>query len=230
MWHRYWVAQRTQFYSGIGLGADVLDYHWQKPEELAHYARACVDILFKFPFGTEELEGIAARGDFDLTPAPETFRQTDGDFRRRTCAPRATKLTPRRSRTFVAEVQEDWNDHNKSARGSRRRFARNCSGGVYHAARHRAIRRPGPDDAGRALRRVSRRTKDWTPRARRRQRIVLRFHPRVAPFKVGVFPLLKNKPELVTKAREVFAICCVQNIRLLLRRRRRHWPPLRPPG
>jgi glycyl-tRNA synthetase len=35
------------------LGTDVLDYHWQKPEELAHYARATVDILFKFPFGTE---------------------------------------------------------------------------------------------------------------------------------------------------------------------------------
>ena len=67
MWHRYWVAQRTAYYAGIGLGADVLDYHWQTPEELAHYARACVDILFKFPFGTEELEGIAARGDFDLS-------------------------------------------------------------------------------------------------------------------------------------------------------------------
>src|SRR5258708_31881989 len=66
MWHRYWVKERTDYYASIGLGADVLDYHWQKAEELAHYARACVDILFKFPFGTEELEGIAARGDFDL--------------------------------------------------------------------------------------------------------------------------------------------------------------------
>jgi glycyl-tRNA synthetase len=37
-------------------------------------------------------------------------------------------------------------------------------------------------------------------------RIVLRFHPRVAPIKVGVFPLLKNKPELVAKAREVQAL------------------------
>ena len=38
-----------------------------KPDELAHYARATVDILFKFPFGTQELEGIAARSDFDLS-------------------------------------------------------------------------------------------------------------------------------------------------------------------
>jgi glycyl-tRNA synthetase len=35
--------------------------------DLAHYARACTDIIFKFPFGTSELQGIAARGDFDLT-------------------------------------------------------------------------------------------------------------------------------------------------------------------
>ena len=66
MWHRYWVAERTKFYEGIGLGG-VLEYYWQTPEDLAHYARACVDILCEFPFGTEELEGIAARGDFDLS-------------------------------------------------------------------------------------------------------------------------------------------------------------------
>ena len=67
LWHRYWVKERTAYYASIGLGPEVLAYHWQTKEELAHYARACVDILFKFPFGTEELEGIAARGDFDLT-------------------------------------------------------------------------------------------------------------------------------------------------------------------
>ena len=65
MWHRYWVDQRTKFYQSIGLG-DVLEYYWQTPTDLAHYARACVDILCEFPFGTEELEGIAARGEFDL--------------------------------------------------------------------------------------------------------------------------------------------------------------------
>ena len=51
----------------LGLSREVLDFYWQKPEELAHYAKATVDILFKFPFGTQELEGIAARGDYDLT-------------------------------------------------------------------------------------------------------------------------------------------------------------------
>ena len=64
-----------RFYEGIGLPRATLEYSRQKPEELAHYARACVDILFKFPFskkdeqgnGGDELEGIAARSDFDLS-------------------------------------------------------------------------------------------------------------------------------------------------------------------
>ena len=66
-WHKYWVEERIAFYEGIGLSRATLEEYWQKPEELAHYARACVDILFKFPFGTQELEGIAARSDFDLS-------------------------------------------------------------------------------------------------------------------------------------------------------------------
>ena len=64
-WHKYWVEERIAFYEGIGLSRTTLEEYWQKPEELAHYARACVDILFKFPFGTQELEGIAARSEFD---------------------------------------------------------------------------------------------------------------------------------------------------------------------
>src|SRR5260221_12645219 len=76
IWHQYWVEERIRFYEGIGLPRNSLVEYWQKPEELAHYARACVDILYKFPFSKqdekgelmgEELEGIAARSDFDLS-------------------------------------------------------------------------------------------------------------------------------------------------------------------
>src|SRR5438094_6952317 len=75
-WHKYWVEQRIRWYESIGLPRATLVEYWQKPEELAHYARATVDILFKFPFSKrddrgelagEELEGIAARSDFDLS-------------------------------------------------------------------------------------------------------------------------------------------------------------------
>ena len=75
-WHQYWVEERVRFYEGIGLSRETLGFHIQTKEELAHYARACTDILFKFPFSKkdengnvtgDELEGIAARSDFDLT-------------------------------------------------------------------------------------------------------------------------------------------------------------------
>ena len=75
-WHHYWVEERVRFYEGIGLSRETLGFHIQTKEELAHYARACTDILFKFPFSKkdaegnvagDELEGIAARSDFDLS-------------------------------------------------------------------------------------------------------------------------------------------------------------------
>ena len=81
-WHKYWVEERIRFYESIGLPRKSLVDYWQKPEELAHYSRACVDILYKFPFGKrdekgeltgEELEGVAARSDFDLSQH-ERFR------------------------------------------------------------------------------------------------------------------------------------------------------------
>ena len=58
LWHKYWVEERFRWYESIGLKRSSLEEYWQKPEELAHYARATVDILYKFPFGTQELEGI----------------------------------------------------------------------------------------------------------------------------------------------------------------------------
>ena len=48
-WHQYWVEERVRFYEGIGLSRETLGFHIQTKEELAHYARACTDILFKFP-------------------------------------------------------------------------------------------------------------------------------------------------------------------------------------
>ena len=66
-WHKYWVEERLKWYESIGLPKQKLSvYNYQK-EELAHYASACVDVMFEFPFGVQELEGIAARGNFDLS-------------------------------------------------------------------------------------------------------------------------------------------------------------------
>ena len=200
MWHRYWVAQRTEFYSRIGLGADVLDYHWQKKEELAHYARACVDILFKFPFGTEELEGIAARGDFDLTQHQKHSGKSLEIFDEPLRAA-ATKLTDEQKKDFIAEVQADWNDHNKS-REEAAEFCAKLFKGVY--VPHVIEPSAGLDRMTLAILCAGYHEEQTTDDKGKSETLVrLKFHPRVAPFKAGIFPLLKNKPELVKKAQAV---------------------------
>ena len=65
-WHKYWVEARYDWWQQQGLSKENLVLEEQKPEELAHYAKATVDILYKFPHGVEELEGIANRTDYDL--------------------------------------------------------------------------------------------------------------------------------------------------------------------
>ena len=65
-WHDYWVAERLKWYRSIGLPEESLGKYVYAKDELAHYASACVDVTYAFPFGVQELEGIAARGDYDL--------------------------------------------------------------------------------------------------------------------------------------------------------------------
>ncbi|HZH04086.1 MAG TPA: His/Gly/Thr/Pro-type tRNA ligase C-terminal domain-containing protein, partial [Myxococcaceae bacterium] len=65
-WHRQWVENRINWWLSVGLSRENLEAYHQKPEELAHYAKATVDLLYRFPHGLEELEGIANRTDYDL--------------------------------------------------------------------------------------------------------------------------------------------------------------------
>jgi glycyl-tRNA synthetase len=159
LWHKYWVDQRIRWYESIGLGRDTLVEYWQKKEELAHYARATVDILFKFPFGTQELEGIAARGDFDLT--------------------QHQKFSGKSMEYFDEEAKAKYVPHviEPSAGVDRLALALICNAYCEDQA---------PDEKGKL-----------------ESRVVMKFHPRIAPIKVAVFPLLKNKPELVKKAKAV---------------------------
>lgn len=156
VWHRHWVEERIRWYESIGLGRETLELYWQKKEELAHYARATVDILFKFPFGTQELEGIAARGNYDLT--------------------QHQKASGKSMEYFDDEAKEKYIPHviEPSAGVDRMVLALLC-----HAYHEEEV----TDEKG-----------------QKETRVVMRFHPRVAPIKVAVFPLLKNKPELVAKA------------------------------
>jgi len=65
-WHQKWVSERLNWWKQQGLSEENLKLYTQPKEELSHYAKATVDILYRFPQGFDELEGIANRSDFDL--------------------------------------------------------------------------------------------------------------------------------------------------------------------
>ncbi len=208
VWHKYWVEQRIRFYEGIGLPRTTLEEYWQKPEELAHYARACVDILFKFPFGTQELEGIAARSDFDLSQhqrfSGKSMAVFDEELKAAWAKLDPAKQTELSQRYYQARLKyltksgEPREKAEKLARADAEGLAKGNyvphviepSAGVDRLIlaliTHAYAEDEAPDDKGKLEKRVA-----------------MRFHPRIAPIKVAVFPLLKNRPELVAKAKEV---------------------------
>jgi glycyl-tRNA synthetase len=212
VWHKYWVEERIRFYEDIGLPRTTLKEYWQKADELAHYAKATVDILFAFPFGTEELEGIAARGDFDLTqhakvsgkamdyfdePMRDAWKKLD-DSRK---GQLKTEFVERRKAALLkkemsAEVAQ------KEAEGEANAFFEKLAKGMYTP--HVIEPSAGADRLALALITNAYNEEEVTDeKGNKETRIVMKFHPRIAPIKVGVFPLLKNRPELVTKAKEV---------------------------
>lgn len=65
-WHAYWVEARQRWWIEQGLHPDRLKQQPQAPDELSHYSKATTDLLYQFPHGFEELEGIANRMDYDL--------------------------------------------------------------------------------------------------------------------------------------------------------------------
>ncbi|HPD17349.1 MAG TPA: glycine--tRNA ligase [Planctomycetota bacterium] len=65
-WFDHWKAERFRWYTDLGIRAAKLRLRPHAQNELAHYAKACVDVEYEFPFGWSELEGIANRTDFDL--------------------------------------------------------------------------------------------------------------------------------------------------------------------
>ncbi len=65
-WHRTWVEARLDWWGEQGVPRDRLELYDVPADELAHYSKATVDIMYRFPHGLEELEGVANRTDFDL--------------------------------------------------------------------------------------------------------------------------------------------------------------------
>jgi len=174
-WHEYWVRERMAWYTTIGLPAHRLHQYVYPNEELAHYASACVDVMYDFPFGRQELEGIAARGDFDLSRHAE-FSGKKMEY-----------FDPETNEKFVPHVVEP------SAGVDRIALAVLCEayGEEWVPKGDAGAARPAEPGAAR-------------PPEGYEARTVMRFTPNVAPIKAAVFPLLKNKPELVERARSLY--------------------------
>ena len=131
-------------------------------EERAFYSKGTYDIEYDFPFGRQELEGVAYRTDYDLSQHQKASNKSLEYF------DEATK------ERFVPHVVEP------SAGVDRTILALICDAYAEDQV---------PDEKGKM-----------------ETRIVLRLHPRMAPIKCGVFPLLKNKEQLVAKAKEIVAL------------------------
>ncbi|MGH7953385.1 MAG: glycine--tRNA ligase [Limisphaerales bacterium] len=158
-WHRYWIDWCRDWLISVGIPATQLSEYNHPKEKLSHYSKGTTDIMFHFPFGTQELWGIAARGNYDLSQHSK-FSGAPLEY-----FDEATK------RKYVPHVIEP------AVGVDRIMLAILCSAYCEDSA---------PDEKGKM-----------------ETRVVLKFHPRVAPIKVAIFPLLKNKPELVAKAKAV---------------------------
>jgi glycyl-tRNA synthetase len=70
-WHEHWMQARMDWYVSLGIDRERLRLRAHGPDELSHYSSATSDIEYLYPIGWSELEGIANRGDFDLTQHAE---------------------------------------------------------------------------------------------------------------------------------------------------------------
>jgi glycyl-tRNA synthetase len=158
----YWLKERIKFYEEIGISQKRLHILDVPERERAFYSKGTFDIEYEFPFGRQELEGVAYRTDYDLQQHIKASGKPLDYFDEET------------KERFVPHVVEP------SAGVDRTVLALICDAYDEDSA---------PDEKGKM-----------------ETRILMRFHPRMAPIKCAVFPLLRNKEALVRKAREVQAL------------------------
>ena len=153
-WHKVWMEERERWYTELGLRPDHLRVRAHGADELSHYSSATSDIEYLFPIGWSELEGIANRGDFDLT--------------------QHAKFSREKLEYFDQQTKERYVPH------------------VIEPA-------AGADRATLAFLVDSYEVEE----VEGRQRTVLRLHPKLAPVKVAVLPLV-SKEGMPEKAREIY--------------------------
>ncbi len=209
VWHKYWVEQRKKFLNAVGLPTEHFVEYWQKPDELAHYARACVDIEYDFPFGRQELEGIAARSDFDLSQhqkwSGESQMVFDDPLKQA-----AKKMDDAARAAFVEKTQKAWSERAAAtgkdavaAVAAAEKFCQNLFDGKY--VPHVIEPSAGVDRLMLALLCEAYEEQKLTDEKGKEDiRTVLHFSPKVAPVKVAIFPLIKKDPDQDRIARDIF--------------------------
>jgi glycyl-tRNA synthetase len=174
-WYKHWCKVRREWYSQLGIKSDKLRPREQGKEELAHYSIGTTDIEYLFPFSDEpqELEGVAHRGDYDLTQHQQhsgkdmkyfdedAWLRDEDEYDDPDAAKKAKSAFPYR---FVPHVVEP------SAGADRFALAVLCE--AY-----------SEEKVGDEM------------------RTVMRFHPRLAPIKAAIFPLVNKEgmPEIAKK-------------------------------
>lgn len=167
-WLEYWKDQRMKWWRSLGLKADNLRFRQHDADELAHYSDGCFDIDYKFPWGWDELEGIASRTDYDLKAHAAGSGKKLSYFDQEAIDP----ATGKPGWHYVPHVVEP-------AAGATR--------GVLAVLCDAYAEEPG-DAEGKGA------------------RTVLRLHPRLAPIKAAVLPLVKKDgmPEIARKIADQF--------------------------
>jgi len=155
-WYEYWCAERMGWYRDLGMPADKIRLRAHDEDELSHYSSATSDVEFLFPWGWDELEGIANRGDFDLK--------------------QHAKHSGERLEYFDQAANEHYVPHVIEPAAGATRTAMAFLMAAYDEDQVN-------DDT----------------------RVVLRLHPKLAPYKVAVLPLSK-KDTLTPTAHEIFDI------------------------
>ncbi|MFA7174356.1 MAG: glycine--tRNA ligase [Kiritimatiellia bacterium] len=201
VWHRYWVEQRKSWIAACGLPPSSFVESMHASDELAHYARACVDIEYSFPFGIQELEGVAARSDFDLTQHQKHSGKCMEVFDE-PLKLAAKGMDDQARKRFMDKVVADWLSCGKDEAEARVFVAKLFEGRyIPHVIEPSA----GVDRMMLALLcNAYEEQKLVDEKGKEDTRVVMHLNPRIAPIKVAVFPLLKNKPELYNLAREIF--------------------------
>ncbi len=187
-WYEYWRDARFQWYVDHGLQSSRLRLRNHEPDEMAHYAKSCADVEYEFPFGVSELEGIANRTDFDLKAHQEHSGRDLTYFDDEAWERDGDKFS---AENFDGDKKAAQQAAKQAKQGPPYRFTPHViepSGGVDRAMLaflcEAYCEDEAPDENGVM-----------------QKRVVMKLHPRLAPIKAAVFPLVKkdNMPEIARK-------------------------------